>query len=545
VETTPCPDPPANTVDFIPSDAASHSIGTVRADADGTLWVGSGDAASGGEQESFRTYDEASMAGKIMHIDRDGKGLSGHPFCPGDPDTTHVSAKPYAKGFRNPFRFSLRPGSTPLVGDVGWNTREEIDLLQPGRNYGWPCYEGTIHTPGYGDDSRCATEYAREGTSSADVLPDFNYEHPNPSSADVGGPLYTGSAYPAGYSGSAFFGDYVRHFVQRMEFDAQGHVANVAEFAPQWNGVDLEIGPSGNLVSVDLGNFSPGAGSVNEWVYTPGNGPPVPDASATPTSGPHPLDVQFTGSGSTDPDNDTLTYDWDFGDGTAHSTQADPSHTYAADGTYTARLRVNDGHGHTALDTVGIQVGNNTPPTATIASPADGSTYRDGEYVQLQGSGSDAEDGPLSGSSLSWHVVLHHGTHLHDLGTFSGTQPVFQARTDHDANCYYEVMLTATDSQGRTGIKTITLHPQTVNMTLASSPGGVGLSSRPCAPGTRRPRSGRTCRPSRCRPSCRGRCASGHRPSPSPCGRRDRSRRSCRSRRHRRRGARRRACRPC
>ena len=79
----------------------------------------------------------------------------------GQPDNlSGVCAKLYAKGFRNPFRFSLRPGSTPLVGDVGWNTREEIDLLQPGRNYGWPCYEGTIHTPGYSDDSRCATEYA-------------------------------------------------------------------------------------------------------------------------------------------------------------------------------------------------------------------------------------------------------------------------------------------------------------------------------------------------------------------------------------------------
>ncbi|MDX6673270.1 MAG: hypothetical protein QOH11_688, partial [Solirubrobacteraceae bacterium] len=469
---------PSNSDDCIPSEGASHSIGTVRSDPDGTLWIGSGDASAFNvvDSQAFRVYNEQSFAGKVIHVDRNGQGLSGHPFCPGDTNLDHVCTKLYAKGFRNPFRFSLRPGSTPLVGDVGWNTREEIDLLQPGRNYGWPCYEGTIRTPGYSDDSRCATEYAREGTSSPDVLPDFNYEHPNSSSAVVGGPLYTGSAYPAGYAGSAFFGDYVRHFVQRMEFDAQGHVANVAEFAPQWNGVDLESGPSGNLVSVDLGNFSPGAGSVNEWVYTPGNGPPVPDASATPTSGPHPLVVKFTGSGSTDPDNDTLAYDWDFGDGSAHSTQADPSHTYAADGTYTARLRVNDGHGHTASDSVGIQVGNNTPPTATIASPADGSTYRDGQYIQLQGSGTDGEDGPLSGSSLSWHVVLHHSTHLHDLGTFSGTQAVFQARTDHDANCYYEVTLTATDSQGRTDTKTITLHPETVNMTLASSPGGVGLS---------------------------------------------------------------------
>jgi PKD repeat protein len=469
---------PSNTDDCIPSEGASHSIGTVRSDPDGTLWIGSGDASSFNVVDAlaFRTYDEQSFAGKIVHVDRNGRGLAGHPFCPTDSNLQDVCTKLYAKGFRNPFRFSLRPGAGPIVADVGWNTREEIDQLQPGRNYGWPCYEGTLRTPGYSEDAPCASEYAREGTAGADVPPDYDYDHQGQSSAVVGGPVYQGAAYPAGYSGSAFFGDYARGFVERVLFDAQGRVTGVAGFAPHWSGVDLESAPNGNIAFADLGNFGPGAGSVREFVYTPNNGPPVAHASATPTSGAAPLPVQFTGSGSTDPDNDALTYDWDFGDGSAHSAQADPSHTYTANGTYTARLRVDDGNGHTATDTAGIQVGNNTPPTATIISPADGSTYRDGQTIQLKGSGADTEDGTLPGSSLSWHVVLHHNTHLHDLGTFTGTEPSFAARTDHDADSYYEVTLTATDSEGRTDSKTITLHPETVNVTLASSPSGVGLS---------------------------------------------------------------------
>ena len=52
--------------------------------------------------------------------------------------------------------------------------------------------------------------------------------------------------------------------------------------------------------------------------------------------------MQFTGTG-TDPEGDTLTYDWNFGDGSAHSTQASPVHTYADDGPYTATLTVSDG----------------------------------------------------------------------------------------------------------------------------------------------------------------------------------------------------------
>ena len=58
-------------------------------------------------------------------------------------------------------------------------------------------------------------------------------------------------------------------------------------------------------------------------------------ASATPTSGSAPLAVAFRGDMSTDPDGDTLAYDWDFGDGTAHATTANPSHTYSVAGSYT------------------------------------------------------------------------------------------------------------------------------------------------------------------------------------------------------------------
>ena len=43
-----------------------------------------------------------------MHVDRNGNGLPGHPFCPADTNLTHVCTKVYAKGLRNPFRFTLR-----------------------------------------------------------------------------------------------------------------------------------------------------------------------------------------------------------------------------------------------------------------------------------------------------------------------------------------------------------------------------------------------------------------------------------------------------
>jgi PKD repeat protein len=57
--------------------------------------------------------------------------------------------------------------------------------------------------------------------------------------------------------------------------------------------------------------------------------------------------VAFSGSGSSDPDGDSLTYAWSFGDG-AQGTGATVSHTYSAAGSYTATLVVDDGHGGTA-----------------------------------------------------------------------------------------------------------------------------------------------------------------------------------------------------
>jgi PKD repeat protein len=65
--------------------------------------------------------------------------------------------------------------------------------------------------------------------------------------------------------------------------------------------------------------------------------------------------IGFTATAS-DPDGDTLTYSWDFGDSTALSTAQNPTHAYAAVGSYTAKVTVSDGHGGTANATVGVTV---------------------------------------------------------------------------------------------------------------------------------------------------------------------------------------------
>nr|MDQ6910549.1 PQQ-dependent sugar dehydrogenase [Actinomycetota bacterium] len=480
ISTPPCP-PPSNTADCIPSDMDSHSIGTVRSAPDGTLWLGNGDASDWTKVDpmALRTYDEQSLAGKIMHVDRNGMGLPGHAFCPDDTDLTHVCTKLYAKGMRNPFRFTLRQGTGPVVGDVGWEEHEEVDLMTaPGRNYGWPCYEGMFHTSGYRDLAGCAPEYAKEGTAQADTLPNYDYAHDqsnNYQAAVVGGPLYTGGPYPADFNGEIFFADYVSAFIKLLKVDGQGQVTGTVPFATGAPAVDLELGPGNELYYADFGNATPGTGSVKRIVYTPTNQTPVPKATATPTFGSVPLDVSFSGAGSSDPDGDPITYEWDFGDGSPHGTERDPTHRYTTAGEYDAKLTVTDSKGASAVATAHVSVGN-TPPTATIESPVDGSDFVIGQKIELRGSATDAEDGTLTGNSLQWQVSLIHNTHTHDLGALTGTQPTFPAASDHDANAHYKITLIATDSGGLTSTKVVEIYPRAVNFKLDSSPPGAPVT---------------------------------------------------------------------
>jgi len=83
---------------------------------------------------------------------------------------------------------------------------------------------------------------------------------------------------------------------------------------------------------------------------------PVASISATVTTGTAPLVVGFDGSASTDPEGTALSYQWNFGDGSAASTETSPSHTYSTPGTYTATLTVTDGAGMTGSASTSVVV---------------------------------------------------------------------------------------------------------------------------------------------------------------------------------------------
>jgi len=470
----PCPTPaPATTdaPDCIPADGTSHSIGTVRSAPDGTLWVGNGDASEYGgvDSRALRTYNENSMAGKLMHITRDGQGLPAHSFCPGNADLADVCTKLHAKGFRNPFRFTLRPGGGIALGDVGWNSYEEINLIGAGGvSYGWPCFEGSTRTPSYQELSECQAQYATVHQG-----PDHEYPHGG-GLAVMAGPTYTGTAYPAGYRNSIFFGDYAGGFIRRLVPNGGGGYSSV-DFAGDWAGTAIEADPDGNLAYASVGNFDDGEGSVRRIVYSPGNRGPIAQLNANPTSGTAPLSVSFNPNGSSDPDGDQLSYNWDFGDGTPNSAARAPSHTYSASGIYTARLTVSDGRGRSATATETINAGN----TAPVISVTGDTRYRGGEIFRLRATASDAQDGTLPDTAFDWNVRLIHAEHTHvgGAGSYSNRAQIdIQANTDHDSDSHYEVEVTATDAGGVSTDEVVRVDPETATLRLRSSPPGVPVS---------------------------------------------------------------------
>ncbi|UII19964.1 glycosyl hydrolase [Fulvivirga ligni] len=98
------------------------------------------------------------------------------------------------------------------------------------------------------------------------------------------------------------------------------------------------------------------------------NNAPSANFTVSTNSGNAPLTVSFDGSSSSDPDNDPLTYNWNFGDGSTASGQT-VSHTYSGAGSYNATLTVSDGQlSDNEVQVITVQSGNNSgaPIGATI-----------------------------------------------------------------------------------------------------------------------------------------------------------------------------------
>jgi glucose/arabinose dehydrogenase len=472
-----------------PPPVPSNPCGDPPTGRGGTQTAPSGEGGALRAQDFRTTSDPLSWDGSLLRVNP----ATGAAW-PGNPN----SDRTIAFGFRNPFRWTFRPGTGEVwIGDVGWDIWEEIDRLvdpagPPADNFGWPCYEGLPHQPSYdnADLTLCETLFGQG--PSAVVAPYFAYQHyqkidPNETcssanSSITGLMFYPSGGYPSSYVDALFFVDHSRNCMWVMTKGANGlpDPATVKVFE---NGasepVDLQRGPGGDIFYV-----AHEGGEIHRITYTPGNTPPTAVANANPRSGGVPLTVQFDGSLSSDPDlGATLTYAWDL-DGDAQFDDASvvsPVRIYTVPGQITAKLRVTDNLGATSIASVVVSPGNHAP-VATVTAPPPSLTWAVGDAIVYSGTGQDQEDGSMPASSMHWDIVMHHcpsGTpncHEHLIESHVGVSGGTFVAPDHDYYSYLEFRLTVTDLGGLTGVTSAFRDPKTSAYTFASSPAGATIS---------------------------------------------------------------------
>jgi glucose/arabinose dehydrogenase len=512
---TRCDDLPV-TADCVPADSSTHSVGDVLFGPDGSLYASYGDASefAFNDPVSLRAQQLDSLAGKVLHIDRNGLGLPGNPFYTGNARDNR--SKIFAYGLRNPWRLALnRQTGSVYIADVGSDYFEEINVGLAGANYGWPCYEGERLRDKAEFKADCDTLYALVAQGRARVRsPLAGWLHNQNGAAIVGGTFVTAPFYPASLRGSYIYADYVSRSVNTLRTDSKDKlIGPPSNFAKGMQGsVAFAEGPDGQVYIVQIADDSnnPGTGNILRLDYQAAqqngdcgagqfkaeyfNGrelagvPVLANCEGAPLShqwglgspgaglGVDDFSVRWTGSFHFDAGDYLFQASSDDGvrvfvDGSAiisgwqdQGTTAFQAIASITEGNHVVRVEYYEHFAVAAMSASWARTSsNNTPPRVSVASPAGHSLVAVGATVNLEGSAVDAEDGPIADNKLQWNVVIQHcaanGCHSHFLQQFTGGRASFTF-PDHGNDQYYlEATLIATDSRGLQGSQKFRLDP--------------------------------------------------------------------------------------
>jgi len=230
----------------------NHNAGMIEFGPDGLLHIALGDGGAANDVADGHTpdvgngQDPSNVLGSMLRIDVDGNNSANGQY--GIPDDNpflsdaFIPDETYAFGFRNPFRFSF-DADRLIVGDVGQNNIEEINIVEAGGNFGWNLKEGSFaFNP---DDGTVSDDLSGLPDDLIDPVLEFDHDE---GLAVVGGFVARDAGIPA-LEGLFVFGDFSQSF-----FNPSGRL-----FAG-----DLDTGEIGeiliNATGDELGLFVKGFG---------------------------------------------------------------------------------------------------------------------------------------------------------------------------------------------------------------------------------------------------------------------------------------------
>ncbi len=252
----------------------NHNGGDIAFSPDGYLYFGLGDGGGGNDPFGY-AQNNTRLLGKMLRIDVVAVVYPdpGYSIPADNPFEANAKCGPaanaascpeiYATGLRNPWRWSFDRATDDLwLGDVGEGSREEVNRIERGGNYGWNCREGFIAGP-----SNCSTAGL--------IDPVTDYPHANGDVSITGGYVYRGTGLPA-LRGRYVFADFGSGRIWALEDDGQGGYSNDLLVDTPYNISAFALGENGELYFADISS-----GQIRQLTAAAGGGvDPIPSSLA-------------------------------------------------------------------------------------------------------------------------------------------------------------------------------------------------------------------------------------------------------------------------
>jgi len=450
-------------MEFPSTHDCCHSGGSLEFDAQGNLYLSTGDNTNPFESDGYSPSDERAgrstwdaqkssantndLRGKILRIKPEADGSysipAGNLFEDDDPKTR---PEIYAMGLRNPFRISIDQENGNLYwGDVGPDAGEdnetrgpkghdEINQAKKPGNWGWPYtrgnnkpywdYDFAKKTPLRPFDPNNLINDSRNNTGLQQLPPaqksfiwygyDASEEFPWLGAGGrtaMAGPVFRKAAnagadgFPDYFNGKLLIYEWMRDWMFLITMDENDDFVQAEPFLPSQefhNPMDMIYGPDGSLYVLEYGeswNTRNIDAQLNRISFIAGNRSPIATISADKTVGAAPLTTNFSGAESLDLDGDDLTYSWSIDKSDQSSTAIDPSFTFDKAGTFEITLEVKDSKGLSARASQKVVIGND-PPVISIDFSSDNTYYNTKGALGYTIAVNDTEDGTLASGGI-------------------------------------------------------------------------------------------------------------------------------------------------